>query len=113
CGLLIALSVTVRTPNLVPLVVGSKNTPMEQLAPGPTLFPQVLSGAKSAGLALTFVIGSTVSPVFVSITACGRPEVPTYWFGKVTLDGDKLTPVTPVPVKGTVCGLPGALSATV
>src|SRR5208283_1552717 len=67
---------------------------------------------KSAGLAVTFVIVSKVSPVFVSFTSCGRPEVPTYWFGKVTFGGDKLTPLTPVPVKGTVCGLPGALSAT-
>lgn len=113
CGLLLALSVTDKTPFLVPLVVGSKNTPIEQVAPGATLFPQELSGAKSLGLAFTFVIVSTVSPVFFSVTACGRPEGPTYWFGKVTLGGDKLIPVMPMPVKGTVCGLPGALSATV
>lgn len=112
CGLLLALSVTDKTPSLVPLVVGSKNTPIEQVAPGTTLFPQELSGAKSEGLAVTFVIVSTASPVFFSVTICGRPEVPTYWFGKVTVGGEKLIPVMPVPVNGTACGLPGALSAT-
>jgi hypothetical protein len=112
CGLLMALSVMVRTPFLVPLVVGSKNTPIEQLAPGLTLLPQALRGAKSDGLALTFVIVSTVSPVFFSVTDCGRPEVPTYWLGKVMLGGEKVIPLTPVPAKGTVCGLPGALSVT-
>ena len=91
CGLLMALSVMVRTPFLVPPVVGSKNTPIEQLAPELTLLPRALRGAKSNGLALTFVIVSTVSPVFFSITDCGRPEVPTYWFGKVMLGGEKVT----------------------
>jgi hypothetical protein len=113
CGLLLALSVTDKTPSLVPLVVGSKNTPIEQVAPGTTLFPQELSGAKSEGLAVTFVIVSTASPVFFSVTVCGKPEVPTYWFGKVTVGGEKLIPVMPTPVKGAVCGLPGALSVAV
>ena len=107
------MSVMVRNPFLVPLVDGSKKTPMEHCAPGLMLFPHALSGAKSAGLALTFVMVSTASPVFVSVTDCGRPEVPTYWLGKVMLGGDKLMPLTPVPVKGTLCGLPGALSITV
>jgi hypothetical protein len=113
CGLPLALSVTYKTPSLVPLVVGSKNTPMEQVAPGSTLFPQELSGAKSEGVAFTLAIVITASPVFFNVTVCGRPEVPTYWFGKVTVGGEKLIPVMPAPLKGTVCGLPGALSATV
>lgn len=77
-GLPIALSVTVRTPPLEPLVVGSKKTPMEQLAPGATLFPQVLKGAKSLGLAVTLEMVSVVLLVFVRVTFCGSPEVPTY-----------------------------------
>jgi hypothetical protein len=113
CGLLLALSVTDKTPFLGPLVVGSKNTPIEQVAPGTTLFPQELSGAKSEGLAFTFVIVITASPVFFNVTACGSPEVPTYCFGKATVGGEKLIPVMPAPVNGTVCGLPGALSVTV
>jgi hypothetical protein len=46
CGLLLALSVTLKTPFLVPLVVGSKDTPIEQVAPGTTLFPQELSSSR-------------------------------------------------------------------
>jgi hypothetical protein len=42
-GLPVALSVTVRAPDLVPLAVGSKKTPIEQLAPIATLFPHELS----------------------------------------------------------------------
>ena len=112
CGLLIALSVIVRTPFLWPLVVGSKNTPMEQFAPGAMGLPQELSGAKSLGLAATLVTVTTESPVLVNVTVCGRPDVPTYWLGKATIDGDTLTPVTPVPVKGTACWPPVALSVT-
>lgn len=92
CGLPPALSVTVRVPFRVPLVVGSKKTPMEQLAPGATELPQVLSGVKSLGLADTLVIVRAVLPIFISVTDCGRPEVPTYWPGNDTFDGDKLTP---------------------
>jgi hypothetical protein len=43
CGLPGALSLIVKVPFLVPLVLGSKNTPMEQLAPTTREFPQVLS----------------------------------------------------------------------
>jgi hypothetical protein len=112
-GLSLALSVTVKVPVLVPVVVGSKKTPIEQLAPGATLLEHALSAPKSAGLAVTLVIVSVALPIFVSVTVCGRPEVPTYWLGKGTFDGDKLTP-EPLPklVKAAVCGLPGALSVT-
>jgi hypothetical protein len=66
CGLSLALSVTVRVPFRVPLVVGSKKTPMEQLAPGARELPQVLSGAKSAGVAVTLVIVRVALPLLVS-----------------------------------------------
>lgn len=75
------------------------------------MLPQLLRAAKLAEAA-TFVIVSTVSPVFVSVTICGRPDVPTYWLGKVTLGGEKLIPITPTPLRSTVCGLPAALSVT-
>lgn len=42
CGLLAALSVNVRVPLAVPIVVGSNVTPTEQLAPAAMLVPQVL-----------------------------------------------------------------------
>jgi hypothetical protein len=89
CGLSLALSVTVSVPFRVPVVVGSKKTPMEQLDPGPTELPQVLRGAKSLGLAATLVMVSVPVPVLVSVTVCGSPEVPTYWLGNVVLDGDR------------------------
>jgi hypothetical protein len=113
CELPRALSVMVKVPVLVPLVLGSKNTPMEQLEPGLTLLPQSLSGPKSVGLVATLVIVSTLLPVLLSITDWGSPDVPTYWLGKVTLAGDKLTPLTPAPVKATSCGLPETLSVNV
>ena len=78
CGLSLALSVTVKTPFLMPLVVGSKETVMEQLPPGATLLPQLLRGVKSAGLAVTPVMVSVLVAVLVNVTVCGSPEVPTY-----------------------------------
>ena len=68
CGLLLALSVTVSIPFRVPPVVGSKKTPMEQLAPGPRELPQVLRGAKSEVLVVTLVIVIAALPVLFRIT---------------------------------------------
>ena len=107
-GLSLALSVTVKVPSRVPLVVGSKKTPMEQLAPGPRELPQVLSGAKSAGVAVTLTMVNGELPVLFSRTLWGRPDVPTYWLGNPTLTGDKKTGV--VPTRGTAWGLTGELS---
>lgn len=113
CGLSPALSVTVSVPVRVPVAVGSKKTPIEQLDPTATLLPQVLSGAKSAGAAITLVIASGAAPVLVNVTFCGRPEVPTYWLGKVTLVGDKVTAgPMPDPVRVATWGLAAALSVT-
>jgi hypothetical protein len=75
-GLSLALSVTVKVPFLIPLVVGSKNTPIEQLPPGATELPQVLRGAKSPGAAATLVIASGAVPVLFNVTVWGRPAVP-------------------------------------
>jgi hypothetical protein len=72
------LSVTLSTPLRDPPCVGSKNTPIAQLDPEATEFPQLLSGPKSAVLVLTFEIVTAAEPLFVSVTVCGRPVVPTY-----------------------------------
>jgi hypothetical protein len=77
CGLPAALSVIVRVPVRVPLTVGSKKTPMAQLAPAAKVLPQAFNGAKSLELVATFVIVSAAVPVFVSVTDCGSPLVPT------------------------------------
>jgi hypothetical protein len=78
CGLPSALSVMVNVPVLVPDAVGSKKTPMEQLAPGATLLPQALSVPKSDGLVVTVLIVNGETPLFVSVMLIGRLDVPTY-----------------------------------
>ena len=78
CGLPRALSVRVNVPVLAPAAVGSKKTPTEQLAPGATLLPQALSEPKSEGLTAIALIVNGTTPLFVTMTLCGRPDVPTY-----------------------------------
>jgi len=100
-------SLIVIVPALVPLAVGSKNTPMTQLAPAARLLPQALSVPKSDGLAVTPVMFSGEPPLFVSVTFCGRPEVPTYWLGKEIFEGvtDTVGGGMPPPASGTGTGL--------
>jgi hypothetical protein len=109
---LLALSVRVKVPFLVPLVVGSKKTLMVQLFPAATLLPHALTTPKSLGLATTLAIVRGALPVLVSITPCGRPDVPTYCVGKLMLDRDKVTTGdgSELPLRATICGLPGPLS---
>jgi hypothetical protein len=72
-GLFAKLSVTIRVPFLVPLVVGSKKTPMVQFAPGGTALLQLLRVPKSAMLVLTLEIISAVVP-FAEGPKCQRIE---------------------------------------
>ena len=62
CGDPVALSVIVRVPVLDPLAVGSKNTPIEQLAFTARLLPQLLRTPKSDGLAVTLVMLTDTVP---------------------------------------------------
>lgn len=108
------MSVTVKVPPLVPLVVGSKKTAIAQLAPGATLLPQAFTEPKSAGVALTLLIVRVAVPVLVMVTLWGRPDVPTYWLGNETFGGIRLMPApgAVVPVSVTVCGPPNPSLAT-
>jgi len=72
------LSVTVRLPERMPVVVGSKKTPIEQDDPGETEVPQALKVPKSLPLVVTLEIVSDAVPLLVRVTVCGRPDVPTY-----------------------------------
>ena len=63
----LALSVMVTAPFLNPVPVGLKVTLRVQLAPAPTLEPQVLVWEKSP-LALMLVIVRLAFPVFQSVT---------------------------------------------
>jgi hypothetical protein len=78
CGLPVALSVIVNVPVRWPAAVGSKKTPMAQLAPGARVLPQALSEPKSAGLVATLLMVNGVAALFVTVTLCGSPLVPTY-----------------------------------
>jgi hypothetical protein len=68
CGLRGALSLIVSVPALAPPAAGSKKTPTLQLAPTARLLPQELSTAKSPGLAVTPLMLSGTTPVFVRVT---------------------------------------------
>jgi hypothetical protein len=90
CGLPLALSATVSVPLTVPLLDGSKNTPIAQLDPAARLPPQVLSTPKLLELMVTPVMVRGALPGFVAVTVIGKPAVPTYWLGNVMLDGDNV-----------------------
>jgi hypothetical protein len=52
-------------------------------------------------------------PELLSVTGCGGLVVKITWYGNVRLVGENVTAGgVPTPVSGTVCGLAGALSAT-
>ena len=98
----------------VPVAVGLNVTLMVQLAPAPTLDPQVLVWLKSPALAPVIEMPVTLStplPVLVRVTDWAALEVPTALLVKVRLEGETLTDAAvPVPERLTACGLPLALS---
>ena len=74
------------------------------------VIPETLT---SFALTVTWEIVRLVFPVFVILTLCA-PELPTFTLPKATLDGLRVivtVAATPVPVKETVAGDPGALLA--
>jgi hypothetical protein len=106
------LSLIVKLPDLVPLAVGSKKTPIAQLEPAATVLPQAFSVPKSVALAVTLVMLRGALPLFITVTLCGRPDVPTYWAGKEIFEGvtDTNGVGVVVPLKLIVSGLSAALS---
>jgi hypothetical protein len=112
CGLPEALSVIVTAPVAAFGMVGLKVIVIVQLAPTPTLVPQVFVSVKPTDAAICVMV-SVELPAFVSVTVCGLLCVPTTVTGKVRLVAESCTagPLpTPNPVKLTNCGLAGALS---
>ena len=63
------------------------------------------------------LIVSVAVPLLVNVTGLAALVVPTVWLPKLRLVGDSVTAgalaTAPVPVRLTVCGLPGALSVIV
>jgi hypothetical protein len=68
CGLPGALSLIVNVPDLVPLAVGSKKTPIAQLEPAATVLPQAFSVPKSVALVVTLEMLRVALPLFITVT---------------------------------------------
>jgi hypothetical protein len=101
CGVLLALSVTVKVALRVPTAVGVNVTSIEQLAPAARLAPQLFVCAKSPLLVpvkamLVMLIGELVP--FSSATAWAPLVELTVWPANVSEEGDRLTePPVEVP----------------
>lgn len=117
CGLLAALSVTVKLPGRVPNAEGVNTTLIVQEAPAARLVPQLLVWVKSP-LAAMLVMLMLAVPEFVSVTGWEALLDPRAWPEKVSVEGEKLAtgPPWPVPSSATVWVLPAVpllLSVTV
>ena len=116
CGLFGASSVMVSEAARVPMAEGVNVTFIVQLAAGATIAPMQLppAMAKSPAFVLVMVtleMFNVAVPLLVRVTGVGALVVPTACGAKVTLDGFGITAeAVPVPVSGTVCGLPAASS---
>ena len=115
CGLVPALSVTVRVPALVPKAVGVNVMEVVQLAPAANVLGdngQLEVCAKSPEAEIPKIVSGTVW-VFCRITLLRALAVVITWLGKVRLAGDRVTGSVPVPLNAAVCGEFAALSRTV
>jgi len=111
CGLLPALSTTVRVPELLPATVGVKVTLIEHIPFGAMDAGQAL--AANGPVVDTLVMLKEVDCKFVRITAWAGLVDPTPWLGNCRLVGDRDTLEIPVPDRVTVCGLVFASSKIV
>src|SRR5437879_6525279 len=99
----------------MPVAVGLNVTLMVQFALAAKELPQPLVCAKSPGLtpaSVMLVMVIAVVPMFFRVTVLAALVVPTVTEPKLTEAG-VIWAVVPVPVSGTCCGLPAALSVTV
>jgi hypothetical protein len=111
CGLPGALSAKLNTPVRKPVVVGVNVMLMTQLALTASVPGQLLLCEKSP-VAVMLVITRGALPQLVTVNDTVL-LVPTFWLPKLMLGALKQTAgATPVPLKGTDCGLPVALSVT-
>lgn len=103
---------TVTFPLTFSLLVGLNFTVIDVACEGVkvtgVVIPETLT---SFAFTVTWEIVTLAFPVFVMLTLC-EPELPAVTFPKATLDGLGVivtVAATPVPVKETVAGDPGAL----
>lgn len=112
CGEFDAVSLTVITPGMLPVVSGANVTLIVQVAPALRLLPQVLVCAKSPVAGGIEIVVEAV-PVFFTVITLGALVVGTACAAKVSAAGVTVTVTVvafPVPVRGTVCGFPDAVS---
>jgi hypothetical protein len=110
CGLLLALSVTLNFPVLVPVSVGVKVTPIVHFALAARLVVHVVAEtAKSPVVEIATLVSATLW-LLASVNVFAVLVVPTVHGPKETLAGMSVAGSAPVPDKGAVCGLLEALS---
>ena len=102
CGLVIAVSVNVRTPAAEPRAVGVNVTPTVQLAPAATLAPHVLLATANGPLAVILVKLSATFRRFVTVTVLAELVLPTANVPKLNLVDERLTGALPLPIRLTV-----------
>jgi hypothetical protein len=113
CGLPAALSVTVKFALRAPVVDGLNVKLTVQFAAAASELPQVVAvsgkSAASAPVTAMLLMVSAVVPMLVSVTFLTALVRPTAKVPKPRGVGASLA-VVPVPLSGTCCGLPAALS---
>ena len=116
CGLPGALSLTLTFALRLPVAVGLKLAVIVHVAFTASDAGQSFDCAKSLGfvpVSVTPLIVSGAVPLFRSVEVCAALVEPTICEPKARLAGVNATPeAVPVPVRSTLCGLPGALSVT-
>jgi hypothetical protein len=119
CGVSAALSAIDTPAEREPEAPGENVTEIVHVAFTPSvagLSGHVFVCAKSPAFAPATaipVIANGAVPEFVSVAVFAALVVPTVWLAKVRLVGVSVTAgAVPLPVSGTVCGLPPALSVT-
>jgi hypothetical protein len=108
------LSITVNVPVLVPTAVGVNVTEILQLALAASVFGETghVDVCAKSPVAETPEIVTGVDSAFLNVTDCDELVVVISWLENVSALAESVTGKTPVPVRDTVCGLPGALSFT-
>jgi hypothetical protein len=114
CGLPAALSVTFKSALRAPVTDGLNVTLIVQLALAASELKPVLVCAKSPGSIPASVMLVVIAdvPTFFSVAVMTELVVPTVTLPKLRLVGVS-SAVVPVPLSGTCCGVPAALSVTV
>ena len=128
CGLFAASSPMLTLALFAPVDVGASFTPKKQLLPAlmvlvlnehagvaPPVGATRVNSAAFVPVSVMPVMLSVAVPVLVNCTFVTALVVPTFWPLKAMLAGARVTAgagAVPVPVRGTVCGLPGASSVT-